>query len=232
MSAPSSRVNERSAPARSAPTREVLCSEAERSRAPAKKTSEKSRKSRAQCSKMAPGACISANFALRSVARERSVPESVARERSARVRSARLRSLPEMSLPVRSAPVRSGVTFGFFARQSFHSGVRRIRKCSGLAICGHCNRPGAEGALQSLAVSTATTTPIAAPTKAMDRIRKALLGGHPLHLRPDVGGGASRAPRAAPREDVLRRARVLRRVVGRGRTRRRRKPGARTRRIP
>ncbi len=47
-------------------------------------------------------------------------------------------------------------------------------------MCGHCNRPGAEGALQSLAVSTATTTPIAAPTKAMDRIRKALLGGHPL----------------------------------------------------
>jgi AAA+ superfamily predicted ATPase len=29
-------------------------------------------------------------------------------------------------------------------------------------------------------VSTATTTPIAAPSKAMDRIRKALLGGHPL----------------------------------------------------
>ncbi len=150
-SAPSRRTKERSAPAKSVPTSVQLWSDAERSRAPAKKALVKSRKSRSQCSKIAPGPETPSHLAWRRVARVKSVPASVAREKSARVRSARLRSLPDRSMPARSAPVRSGVTFAFLTRHSFHAGVARSFQCSGFAIVGHCNRPGSRGALQSIA---------------------------------------------------------------------------------
>ena len=219
-SAPSSCVSVRSAPAKSAPTSVQLWSDADRNRAPAKKTPEKSRKSSSQCSKIAPGAEAPSNFALRSVGagEVRAGQGRAARGRRGSGRRA-CRSLPERSLPARSAPVRSGVTLGFWARQSFHSGDRsdaasaRDWPCAAIVT----GRRRAKARYNRTQMSTASTPLVAAPSEGDGADPQGPARRPPAPLRADVGGGARRAAGAAPGQDLLRRAR-LRTASGRSST--------------
>ena len=82
----------------------------------------------------------------RSVARVKSVPASVARERSARVRSARFRSLPERSMPGEVGAGQVGRDVGVLDAPVVPLRRRAgASQCSGLAIARHCNRPARPG---------------------------------------------------------------------------------------